>query len=391
MSDQSKQSQKFLLLSAICVAITFSVWQALLNNFAVEHADFFGTQIGALQTYREIPGFLAFGAVFLLLLLKEQYIAVLSLAILSVGVAMTGFFPTTYGLYATTIIMSIGFHYNETMNTSLQIQWLKKKDAPKIMGSIMSKAAFMALVTFISIWCAMEFLHMPFWLVYLVAGALGLCMAFYMFTKFPLLPQHSEQHRHLVLRKRYWLYYALVFMSGARRQIFVVFAGFLMVSKYGYSVESMALLFIINQVATMFLAPKIGRIIARIGERNILLIEYVGLILVFISYGAIDNHWVASGLYVTDNLFFAMAIATKTYFQKIADPKDISSTAGVSFTINHIAAVVLPVTLGMVWMHNPSWVFYIGAGMAVVSLCLATFVPKLPARGRESVLVPQQV
>ena len=389
MSDQSKQSQKFLLLSAICVAITFSVWQALLNNFAVDHADFFGTQIGWLQTFREIPGFLTFGAVFLLLLLKEQYIAVLSLAILSVGVAMTGFFPTTYGLYATTIIMSIGFHYNETMNTSLQIQWLKKKGAPRIMGSIMSKAAFMALVTFVSIWCAMEFLHVPFWLVYLIAGALGLSVAFYMFTQFPLMPQHSEQHRHLVLRKRYWLYYALVFMSGARRQIFVVFAGFLMVSKYDYSVESMALLFIINQVATMFLAPKIGRIIGKIGERNILLIEYVGLIMVFISYGAIDNHWIASGLYVTDNLFFAMAIATKTYFQKIADPKDIASTAGVSFTINHIAAVVLPVVLGMVWMHNPSWVFYTGAAMAVVSLCLATFVPKHPARGRESVLVPQ--
>ncbi|MCL9782122.1 MFS transporter [Vibrio sp. S4M6] len=389
MSDNTKKSQQFLLLSAICAAITFSVWQLLLNNFSVDEVNFVGTQIGWLQSLREIPGFLAFGAVFLLLLMKEQYLAVLSLAVLSIGVALTGYFPTTYGLYATTIIMSTGYHYYETMNTSLQIQWLGKNEAPKFMGTLMGRSALAALATFICIWAAMELFKMPFWMVYLVAGIIGCLIALYMFIKFPLIPQKSQQHKHLVLRKRYWLYYALVFMSGARRQIFVVFAGFLMVEKYGYSVENMALLFIINQVATMWLSPKIGKLIAHIGERRILLIEYIGLILVFISYGAINNHWIASGLYVTDNLFFAMAIASKTYFQKIADPKDIASTAGVSFTINHIAAVVLPVLLGMVWMIDYSWVFYLGAAMAVVSLCLATLVPKSPARGHESVLVAQ--
>ncbi len=321
-----------------------------------------------------------------MLLIKEQYLAVLALAVLSVGVALTGFFPSTYGLYATTIVMSVGFHYYETMNTSLQIQWLGKDEAPKYMGTLISKGALVALITFACIWVAMDLFKVPFEYVYLIAGIIGCAIALYMYIRFPVLPKKSQQHKHLVLRKRYWLYYALVFMAGARRQIFVVFAGFLMVDKYGFTVENMALLFIVNQLATMWLAPKIGKLVANIGERNILLIEYLGLICVFVSYAAINNHWVASGLYVTDNLFFAMAIATKTYFQKIADPKDIASTAGVSFTINHIAAVVLPVLLGMVWMVNPSWVFYIGAGMAVVSLCLATLVPKLPAKGYESVL-----
>lgn len=386
MSDNAKQSRQFLLLSAICAAITFSVWRVLLNNFSVDEANFAGTQIGLLQSLREIPGFLAFGAVFLLLLIKEQYLAVVSLAVLSIGVALTGFFPSTYGLYATTILMSIGFHYYETMNTSLQIQWLGKDEAPKYMGTLISRGAMVALVTFAFIWVAMDLFKMSFEYVYLIGGIVGCAIALYMYLRFPVLPKKSQQHKHLVLRKRYWLYYALVFMAGARRQIFVVFAGFLMVDKYGFTVENMALLFIVNQLATMWLAPKIGKLVANIGERNILLIEYIGLICVFVSYAAINNHWVASGLYVTDNLFFAMAIATKTYFQKIADPEDIASTAGVSFTINHIAAVVLPVLLGMVWMINPSWVFYIGAGMAVVSLCLATLVPKAPVKGHESVL-----
>ncbi|WP_299004023.1 MFS transporter [uncultured Shewanella sp.] len=381
---QDKATQQFLLISAICVAITFSVWQALLNNFSVELASFTGTEIGILQTLREVPGFLAFGAVFLLLLLKEQYLAVVSLAILSVGVGLTGFFPSSYGLYATTIVMSIGFHYFETINTSLQIQWLGKKEAPAVMGKILSKTAMAALLTFSIIWCAMEFLQMPYWLVYLIAGVLGCAMALYLFICFPLLPQKSVQHKHLVLRKRYWLYYALVFMSGARRQIFVVFAGFLMVEKFGFSVENMAMLFIINQVATVWLAPKIGRVVGHFGERNVLLVEYTGLIVVFIAYGLVDNHWVASSLYVIDNIFFAMAIATKTYFQKIASPEDIASTSGVSFTINHIAAVILPVFLGMVWMVSPALVFYIGAGMAVVSLGLALLVPHMPKPGNES-------
>lgn len=150
----------------------------------------------------------------------------------------------------------------------------------------------------------------------------------------------------MILRKKYWLYYLLTFFSGARRQIFVVFAGFLMVEKFDFSASDMSLLFLINATITIFLAPKIGLLVQRLGERKILTLEYIGLMIIFGTYAIVDNEILASILYVIDHIFFAMAIALKSYFKKIADPADMAATAGVAFSINHIAAVVLPVALG---------------------------------------------
>ena len=108
----------------------------------------------------------------------------------------------------------------------------------------------------------------------------------------------------------------------------------------------------------IFLAPHIGNLIAKIGDRNALIIEYVGLVLVFAAYAFVASAWMAAALYVIDNLFFAMAIALKTYFQKIADPADFAPTAGVAFTINHIAAVFIPTSFGIIWLYHQNWYFY---------------------------------
>ena len=93
----------------------------------------------------------------------------------------------------------------------------------------------------------------------------------------------------------------------------------------------------------------------------------------------------AAALYVLDHLFFALAFALKTYFQKIADPQDIAPTAAVAFTINHIAAVFLPALLGYLWVVSPGGVFALAAGMACVSLMLSLLIPRHPEKGNETV------
>ena len=145
----------------------------------------------------------------------------------------------------------------------------------------------------------------------------------------------------------------------------------------------MATLFFINGAVSMVLAPQIGRMIDKIGERNALIIEYIGLFFVFFSYAYVTNAEWAAALYVIDHAFFAMAIAMKTYFQKIADPQDIAPTAGVAFTINHIAAVFMPVFFGLLWLYSPSAVFLSGAAMAIISLLLSLMVPRNPREGQE--------
>ncbi len=374
-----------LLLMAAAVPLSFATWQALLNNFAIERAAFTGAEIGILQSLREVPGFLAFAVIFVLLLIREQRLAYLSLLLLGLGTAVTGAFPTVIGLYVTTVVMSLGYHYYETLQTSLALQWIDKKRAPETLGRIIAVGSFTSIVVYGLIWLTSDFLGLEYFWIYLIGGGATVAIALFAWLGFPSFPQPVEQHKKLILRKRYWLYYALTFLSGARRQIFIVFAGFLMVEKFGYDVGAIALLFLLNAGINVWLAPKIGRLIGRIGERKALIFEYIGLIGVFTAYAFVENATVAAGLYVVDHLFFALAIAIKTYFQKIADPADIAATAGVSFSINHIAAVVLPFALGLVWIHSPSVVFLVGAVIALASLLLSQLVPGDPDRGSETV------
>ena len=365
------------------VPLSFATWQALLNNFAIERAAYTGVEIGILQSLREVPGFLAFTTIFVLLVVREQTFALVSLALLGLGTAITGFFPSVVGLYCTTVLMSIGFHYYQTLEISLSLQWLPKGRAPEVLGRMIGVAAFSSLVTYGLIYLTKTLLHLDYVFVYIAGGGATVLLALFAWLAFPRFDGEHDQRKEIVLRKRYWLYYALTFMSGARRQIFIVFAAFMMVEKFGYSVEAVTLLFLVNCIFNMLFAAKIGKLVHRFGERMALTVEYVGLAIVFAAYAFVQNPWIAAGLYIADHAFFAMAIAMKTYFQKIADPRDIAPTAGVAFTINHIAAVFLPVLLGFVWIFSPEIVFLAGAAMALVSLVLARFVPERPEQGVE--------
>jgi len=242
MSNFLKRPEFLLYVMAAAMPLSFGVWRALLNNFSIEQADFTGVEIGILQSLREVPGFLAFSVVFVLILVREQTLALLSLLLLGIGTALTGYFPTVIGLYATTVIMSIGFHYYETVNQSLSLQWFSKEEAPHKMGRLIAIGSFTSLVAFGLVWLTLDHLNMSMQTVYALGGGATIVLALGALFLFPAFPQKVEQHKKLILRKRYWLYYALVFMSGARRQIFVVFAGFLMVEKFGFDAAAISVI-----------------------------------------------------------------------------------------------------------------------------------------------------
>ncbi|MEO0327956.1 MAG: MFS transporter [Pseudomonadota bacterium] len=372
-----------LMVMAASMQIAFAAWMLLINNFAVEILDFSGREIGIQQSVREIPGFLSFAAVFLLLFGREQTWAYISLLLLGGAAAVTGMFPSFTGFLITTFISSIGFHYYETMHQSLSLQWLPKKTAPATMGKILAVGSVAQLLTFGFVFFAGLWFAFGFSEIFMVTGLMTCIAALGMWIAFPAFKDGVPQRTHLVLRKRYWLYYALTFMGGARRQIFMVFAAFMMVERFGFALHEVALLAIVNGLMTMFLAPAIGKWIVRFGERRMLIIEYIGLALVFTAYAFVPNWELAVLLYLIDHAFFAIAIAMKTYFQKIADPADIAPTAGVAFTINHIAAVFIPVIFGLIWLWSPAAVFLAGAAMALISLFLANLVPVSPEAGNE--------
>jgi len=356
-----RQPVFLLFLMAFAMPIAFSVWSALLNNFVIEAAGFTGVEIGWLHTVREIPGFLAIGVIFLIIFVREQVLGLLSLILLGVSTGLTAYFPTFGGILTLTLLGSIGFHYYETVNQSLQLQWLKKEEAPQALGWITAVGSFASLIAYGLLVATWKTFDLSYSFVYMTSGGICALIAVIAFFAYPQFEAPDPQIKKMILRRRYWLYYLLQFMSGARRQIFIVFAAF---------------------------APLIGKAIGIYGERNMLVLEYLGLTLVFLAYGGIYYFgWgvvVGAVLYVANHLFFSMAFAIKTYFQKIADPGDIAPTAAVAFTINHIAAVFLPALLGSLWVVSPGGVFVLAAMMAGTSLLLACLIPRHPRKGNET-------
>ncbi|RYH10355.1 MFS transporter [Tropicimonas sp. IMCC6043] len=384
-----RQPVTLLFVMAAAMPISFATWSALLNNFVIEVAHFDGSDIGLLHSVREIPGFLAIGVIALIMVIREQVLGLMSLLLLGVATAFTAWFPSLGGILTITMLSSIGFHYYETVNQSLQLQWLPRDRAPKVLGWLLatgSAATFVAYGLIVTTWKVFD---LDYNTVYMAAGFTTAVIALLCLVVYPQFESPTPQVKSFVLRRRYWLYYALQFMAGARRQIFVVFAGFMMVERFGFEVHQVTGVFMFTLVANMVAAPLIGWAVSRFGERRALNFEYSGLVLIFSLYGGIYLFgWgvtLAVALYVLDHIFFGLALALKTYFQKIGDPGDMAPTAAVAFTINHIAAVFLPVVLGLLWLSSPAAVFVLAATMAATSLALSLLIPRHPAPGNETI------
>lgn len=385
-----RQPVFLLILMAFAMPMAFSVWTALLNNFVIEMAGFTGVEIGWLHSIREIPGLLAVGVIFVLLFVREQLLALLSLILLGIASGLTAFFPQFGGIIILTFLASIGFHYFEAANQSLQLQWIDKKVAPQTLGWISAVGSFSSLVAYGTLVVTWKAFNLSFGFVYLTSGAITVLIAVLCLLFYPRFETPRVQINKVIIRKKYWLYYALQVMSGARRQIFLVFAAFMMVEKFSFQVHEVTILFLLNFIVSMLFAPIVGKAINLFGERWILIVEYVGLTIIFLAYAGIYYFdWtVTIGiiLFIANHLFFSMSFAIKTYFQKIAEPYDIGSSVAVAFTINHIPAVFLPAVLGYIWIVEPSGIFVMAALMALLSLILAFFVPRNPEPGAETIL-----
>jgi hypothetical protein len=368
----------FLMVLTIASHVGLQGWRTLFNNFAVEIVNLQGDQIGIIQSVREIPGFLALLAVFVLLLVKEHKLSALSIIVLGLGVAFTGLFPSFLGMILTTLTMSFGFHYYETTNQSLTLQYFDQNTSPWVFGKLRSFAAASNIAVGIFILSASQFLN--YQQLYLIIGSIILIAGVWGFTRDPSRRDITPQHKKMVLRKKYWLFYFLTFMAGARRQIFVAFAVFLLVKKFQFSIKEVTILFILNNSVNYFLSPLIGKSIIRFGERRILSLEYSSLIFIFIAYAFIESKLIVAVLYILDHIFFNFSIAIRTYFQKVGDSRDITPSMAVGFTINHIAAVFIPALGGLLWMVSYRIPFLAGAFMSLISLLAVQKIKPAPIK-----------
>jgi predicted MFS family arabinose efflux permease len=324
--------------------------------------------MGLIQSMREIPGLLGFSVGLLALLLTEMRIAGLSVILMGVGIAVTGMSNSLPTLVASTLVMSVGFHFFMSSNSSAVLLLVGEDEAPRTLGRLGSLNALIAVAAAGVVFLALDALG--FRTLFYAAGVLLIVggLVLLPWGRQPVRP--ARVRRRTPLRRRYWLYYVLEFLMGSRRHIFTTFAVFLLVGEHGVTAQTITVLFVINNLVGAFAYRQFGKIIARFGERRILTLNFALLIPIFLGYAYIPLLPVLYLLFVVDHVLFGSRIALQSYFQKIAvQPQEITPNISLGQTINHIAAVVIPVVGGVVWeMLGSRYTFLIGVGIVALSL-----------------------
>jgi MFS family permease len=386
-----KDTKRLFLILAVAnffLYLGFNVWQAVFNNFAVEELGVSATQIGLLQSLRELPGLMGFLLGFLALWLAEMRVMGLSVLLMGLGLVLSGGAGSLGSLIFGTMVMSIGFHFFYPSNSSVVLMEIGKEETPKILGRLSSVSSFAAVLGTIVVWVFVEgvdygTIHIPAWgyrtTLYLT-GAVVIVGGFFALRNGRRQPGQRRK-RKVVFRREYWLYYLLTFLMGSRRHIFTTFAIFMLVDIYGIDVRQTATLFLINHVINTYAAAQLGKLVARFGERRVLTFNFMGLIGVFLGYAYVSYLPILYLLFVLDHIFFGFNVAVDSYFQKIAfSPEEITSNVSMAQTINHVSALVVPVLGGILWEQvAPSATFLAGVGIAVISLVLVQFIRIRPA------------
>lgn len=376
-TDNTRRMMIYLVFSNFLLYFGFQVWQTLFNNFAVESVGIGPAEVGLVQAIREIPGLLGFMIGFVAMYLSEVRIMALSIILMGLGMIWTGQSGTLPVLLMSTFVMSFGFHFFYPSSSAIVLMISKTSEAPKALGKLGSLGALAAVAATIVVYLLARPVGYP-----LLFAGVGVLVVIGGVALWPLGRNGDglPPKRRIVLRRRYWLYYVLSFLLGSRRHIFSTFAIYLLVREYGINVQTTAVLFLVNSLINIVTLRWVGQLVSRYGERMTLSIAFAALTAVFVGYAYITVLPVLYVLFVLDNIFIGFNLGLTTYFHKIAvSPEEITSNLSVEQTINHIAAIVIPVVGGTVWVAFGSQApFLFGAFIVVVAFIMAQFIRTTP-------------
>jgi predicted MFS family arabinose efflux permease len=335
-----------IALNTFALYFGFTVWRVIFNNFAKEVLDITPTQIGIIQSVREIPGLLGFAVAALAMYLAEAKIVTLSIVLAGIGLIIVGHSDSVFMLGVGTVVMSIGFHNFLSSNQALLLHFIKTKESGKTQGKIKSTESLAGVIATLCVLLTTFFFGYRETLT--IFGVLVILVGLY-FTLVLKSNRVKGEERKVSLKKKYSLYYLLSFLRGCRRHIFTTFAIFLLVANHQISISTAAVLFFVSNVVTIYTNSLTGVLVEKWGERTVLATSSFLLIFIFSGYAFIPWLPLLAVLYVIDNMLFGSSIALHSYVRKISDKPDLTSCISFSVTVNHISAVILPILGGVIW------------------------------------------
>lgn len=353
-----------IALSTFTLYIGFTVWSVMFNNFAKEVFDISPTQLGIIQSVRELPGLLGFMVGTLALYMPEVKIATLSIVISGLGVMLLGHADSIWMLGVGTFVMSLGFHNFLSANDALLLHQVKTRESAKAQGKIRSTESVSAVISTAGVFVATLWLgYRQVWTIFgLVVVLAGIYLSFTLKSN-----RGKEEERKVCFKKKYTLYYLLSFLRGCRRHFFSTFAIFLLVANYHIHISTASILFFVSSLVTTCTYRVMGHVVEKWGERVVLAGSSFMLIFIFSGYAFILWLPLLIVLYVMDNVLYGSSIALDSYMRKISSQADLTNCLSFSQTANHLSAVIIPVLGGVIWQSfGYQSTFLFGAAIVLV-------------------------
>jgi hypothetical protein len=367
-----RRSLIFLVLAVGLAGFTMAIQMGLNANFLREDIGVTGRQMGNIEAVRETCGIVAFAVLAMMAGLAEPLVGAAMLMLLAAGLTAYAFVHEYVWVVLLSLVWSQGLHVWMPLPQSMALALARPGQAGRRLGQVTAagSAGFGAGLAAAYLLVRLGVTIRP---LYLLAGAAavmaaGACLGIHRDVKTP--------GPRFVFRRRYALYYLLQFLEGWRKQIFLAFSGFLLVSRHGTPLETMLILWLAIQAIGYFSSPRVGRLIDRVGERRVLVFYFSCLTCFFVGYALIDTTWILYVLFVADSAYFVFAMALTTYVNRIAPPSEHTPTLSMGVAMNHVAAVIMPFVGGLLWTVDYRLTFLAGALAAVLSIPVALRVPR---------------
>lgn len=366
----------FFILAGATAAFGFSMaaQQNIVSNFFENELGLQGPQFGYITAIREIPGFLLIFFTALLYRLTLPHLTALAMVLLAVGFGFFGFATSFWSVAPWVIISSMGYHTWLQTQTALAMSLTVESKSGSILGRIAAINQAGALVAMAFVFVVFRFEILDFKQTFMVCGLLALVAAVLVF-RFPnmhngkILEVKPERDR-LVFRREYGLYYKLSLLDGARQQIFFSFGLWVLVDHFSLDVPAISLIMLVTAALAMFTGPWIGRMIDMHGEKRMLGIVNIAYIIALLGYALIDNTATAIVCYIIYSIIFPLsAMGASVYLRKIAPSRDVAPSLAMGITMQHAAAIVVPVVTGFVLNYVGYQIpFLVASGFAVITV-----------------------
>ena len=382
------------VLGAVSMGLSMGLAEVSFNNFLSDTYHMDAMSRGELEFPRELPGFLVAAFAGILFFWSELKMAALSMALMAVGFIGLGYYGDLYGLMLTSmIIWSIGMHLQMPVTRTIALHLAREGRGATMLGRLSGIQTGAAIVGAILLWMGLGGTSLGYLPVFALAALVALGGTYCYLAMRPI-EGHTGNRPTFIMRKRYTLFYLLNILFGARKQIFITFGPWVLISIFDKPVSTIASLHLVASVIGVFFAPQLGKLIDRFGERLVLMIDAVLLIGVCLGYGFAAEmglgEWAVDLIYasfVLDLVLFNVSIARTTYASKIVARKDdLTATLSLGVTIDHAVSMSIPTLGGLVWvMYGYQHVFVGAAVVAVLTLVATGFisVPR-PGSGRVS-------